>query len=133
MTKTIKKVGIPTQLLRNASISEEGLKVIEGYLNGVYKYLVQDREYKFIFNDKSASENLGCSIHYRSEIIFTSPKGFDKVIDLWIDNKSLVKRIKNNEVLEVEIEDYIVNLDTGCVQPKFEYMFISNENDYTLE
>lgn len=133
MTKTIKKVGIPTQLLRQATATENGLKVITGLLNGVKVDLIQDVKYKFIFNDMSPVEKMGCVIHYRNEIIFDSKENFNNSIDLWVDNKSLVKRIKNNEVLEVEIDNYIINLYSGAVESKFEYMFISNENDFTLE
>lgn len=133
MTKTIKKVGIPTQLLRGATLNAKGLKVIAGVLNGVKVDLLQDSQYKFIFNDITPKEKKGCIIHYRNEVIFNSSKNFISYIDLWIDNKSLVKRIKNNEVIEIEIDNYIVDLVSGVIDTKYDYVFISNENDFTLE
>lgn len=133
MTKTIKKVGIPTTLLRGATINEEGLKVISAKLEGVDIELVQDNQYRFIFHSISTSQKTGCNIHYRNEVIFTSNGLYDNIIDLWIDNKTAVRRIKDGSVDSVEIDNYTVDLLTGVVESKYEYMFISNENDFTLE
>ena len=137
MTKTIKKVGIPTTLLRSAILNEEGEKVINAKFNGVDITLIQDKEYKFIFHQVINKKNTYAIIHYRNDIIYKSPVLFENVnvnyVDLWIDNKSLVKRIKSGEVDNVDIDAYNVDLINGLVLSKYEYMFISNENDFTLE
>ena len=122
------KVGIPTELLRKASKNALGLKVVSGIINGVSVELTQDSVNPFYFGSVEISTNV--NVLFNGKVIVESVKPTTN--NIWLNNKSLAKKIIAKTVEEFEIDGLIINLQ-GEATSKYLYHFYSNENDFTLE
>lgn len=127
MTKTIKKVGIPTSILRNATKDENGLKHIKGIFNGVMVELTQDIEVPYFYGivDLKGFAN----VQFQNDMIISNEKATSTI---WLNNKSAYTKFKKGLIEQLELNDLIINKD-GTYTSKYVYAFISNENDFTLE
>ena len=122
------KVGIPTDLLRKASKNALGLKVVSGVINGVSVELIQDSVNPFYFGSVEIATNV--NVLFNGKVIVESVKPTNN--NIWLNNKSLAKKIIAKTVEEFEIDGLIINLQ-GEATSKYLYHFYSNENDFTLE
>lgn len=122
------KVGIPTELLRKASKNALGLKVVSGIINGVSVELTQDNVNPFYFGSVEISTNV--NVLFNGKVIVESVKPTNN--NIWLNNKSLAKKIIAKSIDNFEIEGLIINLQ-GEATSKYLYHFYSNENDFTLE
>lgn len=127
MTKTIKKVGIPTNILRSAEKDEIGLKHIHGFFNGVEVNLIQDTEKPYFFGEYTLSGFV--NVQFQNHLFITNEKA---TTTIWLNNKSAYNKFKKGLMDTLELNDLIINKD-GSYTSKYSYVFISNENDYTLE
>lgn len=127
MSKTIKKVGIPTSILRGATKNENGLKVIKGTFNGVSVELIQDMEKPFYFGTYELKGFV--NVQFQNEMLISNEKATSII---WLNNKSEYKRFKSGAISTLELNDLVINKD-GSYTSKYSYAFYSNENDYTLE
>ena len=127
MTKTIKKVGIPTNILRGAVKDEIGLKHIHGFFNGVEVNLIQDSEKPYFFGEHTL--NGFVNVQFQNDLFITNEKA---TTTIWLNNKSAYNKFKKGLMDTLELNDLIINKD-GSYTSKYSYVFISNENDYTLE
>lgn len=122
------KVGIPTELLRKASRNALGLKVVNGSINGVSVELTQDSVNPFYYGSVEISTNV--NVLFNGKIIVESVKPTTN--NVWLNNKSLAKKIISKSIDEFEIDGLIIALN-GEATSKYIYHFYSNENEYTLE
>ena len=122
------KVGIPTELLRKASKNALGLKVVSGIINGVSVELTQDNVNPFYFGSVEISTNV--NVLFNGKVIVESVKPTNN--NIWLNNKSLAKKIIAKSIEVFEIDGLIINLQ-GEATSKYLYHFYSNENDFTLE
>lgn len=122
------KVGIPTELLRKASRNALGLKVVNGSINGVSVELIQDSVKPFYYGSVEISTNV--NVLFNGKVIVDSVKPTTN--NVWLNNKSLAKKIISKSINEFEIDGLIINLN-GEATSKYVYHFYSNENEYTLE
>ena len=122
------KVGIPTDLLRKASKNSLGLKVVSGLINGVSVELTQDNVNPFYFGSVEISTNV--NVLFNGKVIVESVKPTNN--NIWLNNKSLAKKIIAKSIDNFEIDGLIINLQ-GEATSKYLYHFYSNENDFTLE
>lgn len=127
MAKTIKKVGIPTSILRGAEKDENGLKHIKGVFNGVEVELTQDSNKPFYFGEYTL--NGFVNVQFQNDLFITNEKA---TTTIWLNNKSAYNKFKKGLMDTLELNDLIINKD-GSYTSKYSYVFISNENDYTLE
>ena len=127
MTKTIKKVGIPTSILRGATKDENGLKHIKGVFNGVSVELTQDKEQPYFYGTQDLKGFV--NVQFQNDMFITNEKATSTI---WLNNKSAYTKFKKGLIDTLELNDLIINKD-GSYTSKYLYAFISNENDFTLE
>lgn len=127
MVKTIKKVGIPTNILRGALKDENGLKHIKGVFNGVMVELSQDKEKPYFFGTQELTGFV--NVQFQNDMFITNEKATNTI---WLNNKSAYTKFKKGLTDTLELNDLIINKD-GSYTSKYLYSFISNENDFTLE
>lgn len=127
MTNTTKKVGIPTSILRNAKRDENGLKHIKGVFNGIVVDLTQDANKPYYFGEQTLEGFV--NVQFQNDKFITNEKASATI---WLNNKSVYSKFKKGTLDTLELNDLIINKD-GSYTSKYLYVFISNENDYTLE
>lgn len=126
-TTNIKKVGVPTTLIRNAIKNENGLKVINATLNGVNVTLTQDPNKTYYFGSLQL-EGI-TSVCYNGKYVIKNDNT-DNI--LWINNKSMVTKFLKGDIDKLELNGLLIDR-SGTYISKDIYEFYSNENDYTLE
>jgi len=132
MTKQIKKVGVPTQIKRQF---KEGVNEIQCLFNGREITLKRGAN-NYTFESDNATDEQQVNVFLGREQLTNGG-----VMDYDIFNKSLAKQIKSlkvGETLTKEIDDVILTFTNNgvitCVMSsRYDYVFIANDNDYTLE
>lgn len=132
MTKQIKKVGVPTQIKRQF---KEGVDEIQCLFNG-REITLKRGVNNYTFESDNATDEQQVNVFLGREQLTNGG-----VMDYDIFNKSLAKQIKSlkvGETLTKEIDDVILTFTnngviTCIMSSRYDYVFIANDNDYTLE
>lgn len=134
MLTTFKKVGIPTQLIRDSK-AVNGVKTIVTQFQGVQVELKNSIEKPYYFGAIVIDTPIACNVYFKRSTI---ARNANATLELDLMNASVAKRIASGTITQFECEGYIVDISTGvenatCLPKVNAFEFFSNENDFTLE